>query len=167
MINILKLIHAFLGLNAIGAAVPVCLRMVAGRPCDKWVAHFLKFSLAASAVGMVLSIGHTSFTQSLAMLGVYASAVSVLSLYRLQSNENWEAALVMSTMCVLCLDGVIAMAHLFKFLAVCNVMEVSQQGVPFAISMAAVVLLFAFLSILALKKIDHEPSASVMQKVTR
>jgi hypothetical protein len=165
--NILKLIHAFLGCIAIGAGIAVCLRMVAGRPCDKWVARFLKFSLAASAMGMVLSVGHPSFTQSLAMLGVYASAFAVLCLRKFQSNENWEATLVMSTMCVLCLDAVVAMAHAFRFLAVCNVLGASQQVIAFPISMVSVVLLFAYLSIFALKRIHHEPDVSVIYKVTR
>jgi hypothetical protein len=167
MMNMLKLIHAFLGLNAIGAGIPVCIRMVAGRPFENWLAHFLRFSLAASAVGLILSIDHTSFTQWLAMLGVYASAFAVLSLRKLQSNENWGATLVMSTMCVLCLDAVVAMAHAFKLLAVCSAWGASQQVIPFAISMVSVVLLFAFLSILALKRIHNEPCASVMHKVSR
>lgn len=167
MMNMLKLIHAFLGLNAIGAGIPVCLRMVAGRPCDKWIAHFLRFSLAASAVGLVLSLGHTSSTQLFAMLGVYASAFAVLSLRKFQSNENWGAALVMSTMCVLCLDAVVAMAHAFKLLAVCNVLGSSQPGLSFAIAIIAAVFLFAFLSMLALKRIHREVNSSVMHEVTR
>ncbi len=167
MMYLLRLVHAILGIGAIGAGIIVCLRMAAGHPLDERVAHFLRLSLAASAIGMILSVGHTSFTQWLAMLGVYVSAFAVLSLRKFQSNEDWGTALIMSTMCVLCLDAVVALSHAFKLLAVCNVLETPQRVFPFVISMVMIVSLCASLSIQALKRIHHKPSASVIQKVAR
>ncbi|MGB8259349.1 MAG: hypothetical protein WCE75_03315 [Terracidiphilus sp.] len=167
MLTMLRLVHALLGLSALCAGIPVCFSMVVGRPLRKEIAHFLGFSLAASSVGMVLSVGHTSYAQWVAMLGVYVSGFAVLSLRKFQSNEDWGAALVMSTMCVLCLDAVVGMAHAFKLLATCNVPGLPKQVIPFSVSTVSIVLLFTFLSIVARKKIQHEPSASVMHKVTR
>jgi len=167
MMTIFRLIHAVLGISAIGAGAVVCLRMAAGHLLDEQVAHFLKLSLAASTVGMILSIGHTSFTQWLALLGVYVSAFAVLSLRNCQSNDGWETALVMSTMCVLCLDAVVAMSHAFTLLAVCNVLGTPHQAFPFVVSMVTVVSLFAFLSVQALNRIHPQPGASDIQKVAR
>lgn len=167
MLNILRFIHAFLGINAVGAGISVCLRMVAGRSFDKWVPNFLKFSLAASVVGLILSINRSSFTQSLTMLGVYASAFAMLSWRKYKSTESWGPAVVLSIMCILCLDTVVMSAHIFKLLVVCNILRPSQPSVLLPISMAITVLLFAPLSTIALNKIQQLPSHSVLHKVAR
>ncbi len=152
MLNLLKLIHVFLGLNALGAGTAVCTRMVTGRPFETWFKHFLRFSLAAASVGLILSIDHTSVTQLFTMLTVYASGFALLSWRKYSSSDSWRPAVVLSTMCVLCLETVIMIAHIFKFLAACNVLGLARPDIPLAVSMVTVVLLFALLSTTALKK---------------
>ena len=167
MLNLLKLIHVFLGLNALGAGAAVCTRMVMGRPFAKWVKHFLRFSLVGASAGLLVSIGHTSLTQLLTMLAVYASAFAVFSWRKYSASDSWGPAVVLSTMCVLCLDTVIMIAHIFKFLAASNVLGLERPDIPLAVSMVTVVLLFALLSANALKKIHQHSSNSLMHKAAR
>lgn len=167
MLNILKLIHMFLALNAIGFGISVCIRMVTGRSFEAWVRHFLRFSLVAGSVGLILSIDHTSVTQLLTMLSVYASAFAVLAWRRYSTSDAWGPAVVLSTMCVLCLDTVIMFAHIFKLLAACNVLSLAQPDIPLAVSMVTAVLLFALLSTTALKRIHQHASDPLMHKVAR
>jgi len=167
MLNILKLIHIFLALNAIGAGISVCIAMVTGRFFEAWVRHFLRFSLAAGSMGLILSIGHHSVAQLLTMLSVYASAFAVLSWRKYSTSDAWAPAVVLSTMCVLCLDTVIMIAHIFKLLAACNVLDLAQPDIPLAVSMVTAVLLFALLSMTALKKIHQYATDPLMHKVSR
>jgi len=168
MLNILKVIHAFLGLNAIAAGIPVCIRMVLGRHFNEWVAHFLRISLAASAIGLILSIDHTDLVQWLTILGVYTSAFAVMSWRKVKSNEEWKTALVLGTMSVLCLDSLVAIVHVFKLLLFFSiVLGWSPPDSLFPISLATAVLLFAVLSIVAVKKNHQEISGPVIYKATQ
>jgi len=167
MRNILETIHIFLGLNAIGAGISVCVRMVAGRPFEKWVAHFLKLSVAAAAVGLILSIDHISLTQWLTAFGVYMSAFAILAWRKYNLFESWGPALVLSTMCVFCLDTVIAGAHVLKFMETCNLLSPSWPSGSFAVFMVAVVLLFAVLSTFAVKRLHPVPSEQMMNRMVR
>ena len=167
MLNLLKPIHVFLGLYALGAGAAVCTRMVTGRPFEMWVKHFLRFSLVAASVGLILSINHTGVTQLFTMLAVYASGFAVLSWRKYSSSDSWGPAVVLSTMCVLCLETVIMIAHIFRFLAACNVLDLAQPDIPLAVSMVTVVLLFALLSTTALKKIHQHATDPLMHKAAR
>jgi len=167
MLNLLKLIHVFLGLNALGAGAAVCTRMVMGCPFAMWVKHFLRFSLAGASVGLIMSINHTSVMQFLTMLTVYASGFAVLSWRKYCASGGWGPAVVLSTMCVLCLNTVIMIAHIFKFLAACNVLGLERPDISLAVSMVTVVLLFALLSANALKKIHQHASDPLMHKAAR
>jgi hypothetical protein len=167
MLNILKFIHMFLALNAIGAGTSVCIKMVTGRAFQAWVRHFLRFSLATGSVGLILSIGHTSATQSLTMLSVYVSAVAVFFWCKYGTSDTWAPAVVLSTMCVLCLDTVIVTVHIFKLLAASNVLGLVQPDIPLALSMVTAVLLFGLLSMAALRKIHQHAINTLMHKAAR
>ena len=167
MLDLLKLVHVFLGLNAVGAGAAVCIRMVAGRPFEIWVKNFLRFTLLTASVGLILSIHHTCVSQLLTMLTVYASGFAVLSWRKYNASDNWGPAVVLSTMCVLCLDSVIMIQHIVKLLAAWNVPGLAQPDIPLAISTVSAVLLFVFLSTTALKRLHQHPSASMLHKVAR
>jgi hypothetical protein len=167
MLNLLKLIHVFLGLNALGAGGGICMRMVTGRPFDMWFKYFLRFSLTAASVGLILSIGHTSVIQLFTMLTVYASGFAVFSWRKYCASQSWGPAVVLSTMCVLCLEAVIMTAHVFRFMAARNILSLVRPDIPLAVSMVTVVLLFALLSTTALKKIHQHASNPVMHKAAR
>lgn len=167
MLNILKLIHMFLALNAIGAGIALCIRMVTGRLFEVWVRYFLRFSLGTGSVGLILSIDHTSLTQLLTMLSVYVSALAVFFWRKSRISDTWAPAVVVSTMCVLCLDTVIMIAHIFKFLAAFNVVSLARPEIPLAISMVTAVLLFGLLGATALKNIHPHASNSLIRKAAR
>ena len=168
MLNLLKLIHVFLGLNALGAGASVCTRMVTGRSFDMWVKHFLRFSLAASSVGLILSINHTGAIQLLTMLTVYACGFAVLSFRKYSASEAWGPAVVLSTMCVLCLDTVIAIAHILKALTACAAPgRIARPDILLAVSTVTAVLLFALLSLTALRKFHQHATDLLMHRVAR
>lgn len=164
---ILKLIHTFLGFNAIIGGVAACIRMISGRSFEEWVGHFLGFSLAVSAVGLVFSLDHTSLIQWLTMLGVCVSAFAVISLRKFNSNEKWGTTLILSTMCALCLDLLIMIVHVFSVLAILSVLGWPQADFLFSISMVTAVLVFAVLSLIAAKKHHYGERAPVPHKVSR
>ena len=164
---IFQLIHAFLGLNAIVGGIAVCIRMISGRSFEEWIAHFLKFSLAASAVGLVLSLDHTGVVQWLTILGVCGSTLTLVSQRKARANGEWSTTLVLGTMCVLCLDSLIVIVHVFNVLTLCTILGWPQPEFLYPVSMASTVLLFAVLSPIAVKRKHFRERAPVLHKVSR
>jgi hypothetical protein len=167
MLNVLRFIHVFLAVNAIGAGISLCMRMVGGKPFKVSMKRFLEWSLGAGSAGLIFSIHHTSATELLTMLGVYVAAFAVFSWRKCRASDAWVPALVLSTMCVLCLDAVIVIMHIVKLLAVCHLLGSVSPDLPLATLTVCAVLLFAFLSTTTLKRLQQHQSNSMVHKAAR
>lgn len=167
MLNVLRFIHVLLAVNAIGVGISLCMRMVGGKPFKIWVKPFLELSLAAGAAGLIFSIHHTNATELLTMLGVYVSAFAVFSWRKCTVSDAWIPALVLSTMCVLCLDAMIVITHIVKLLAVCNLLGSVSPDLPLATLTVCTVLLFTFLSTTTLRRLQHHQNNSMVHKAAR
>ena len=167
MLSLLKLIHIFLGLNTLAAGLAVCSRMMRGKPFVQWVRHFLRFSLASASVGLILSIDHRSGLQLLTMITVYVSGLVVFSWRKYSTSDAWGPAVVLSTMSVLCMQGMIISVHAAKFLQTCSLLGGRTEHTQMIALDAGIVLLFAIFSTISLKKIHRHASVSVMHGVTQ
>jgi len=165
MLNLLRLVHVFFGLNALAAGLAVCTRMITGRSFGRWVRSFLRFSLASSSVGLILSIHHASVTQLLTMLTVYLSGFAVFSWRKYSTSDGWGPAVVLSTLSVFSLQTVIIMAHICRAMAECNLISSAQSQVQMGVLITTAVMLFAILSTMSLKRIHQHAINSVMRKV--
>jgi len=162
MLDLLKLIHVFLGINVLGAGVGLSIRMMTGRPFEEWVKNFLRFSLASASVGLLLSIRHTSLTQLLTMLTVYVSGFAVFSWRKYVASDSWGQAVVLSTMSVFCLQTVIVAAHVLRVIVACNLLNSTEIQLPMMALSATSIMAFAVLSTISLKRLHQDPSGSVM-----
>lgn len=168
MLNLLRLIHVFLGMNAFAAGVAVCIRMITGRSFGMWVKNFLRFSLASSSAGLILSINHTSVTQLLTMITVYLSGFAVFSWRKYVTSDAWGPAVVLSTMSVFCVQTAIVAAHACRLLAACNLMSSTEMQARMGVLMIApAVLLFAVFTTVSLKRIPQHANDTVMHKAAR
>lgn len=167
MLNLLKVIHVFLGINALGAGVAVSIRMMTSRPFEAWVKNFLRFSLASASVGLILSIKHTSVTQLLTMLTVYLSGFAVHSWRKYGASDSWGPAVVLSTMSVFCLQTVVIAAHVLRVIAACDLLNPSEIQVHMMALSATAILVFALVTMISLKRLHQHPSGSVMHKAAR
>lgn len=167
MLNLLRLIHIFLGINTLAAGAAVCVRMMKGKPFQQWVRHFLRFSLASASVGLILSINHTSGTQLLTMLTVYVSGLVIFSWRKYGASDAWGPAVVLGTMCVLCMQTVIMCAHVMKFLVTCKLLDTRESHPQIVVLDLATVLLFMAFSTISLKRIHRHPTTSMVHGVAR
>jgi len=167
MINLLRVIHVFLAVNAMAAGISLSIKMVGGKPFKVWVKRFLELSLAAGSAGLIFSIHHMSATELLTMLSVYVSAFAVFSWRKCRASDAWEPALVLSTLCVLCLDAVIVITHIVKLLAFCHLLGSVSPDLSLATLTVCAVLLFAFLSTTSLKRLQQHQSDSMAHKAAR
>jgi hypothetical protein len=168
LLTLFKLIHVFVGLNAIGIGIAVAIRMASGRRFERWAVQFLKYSLAASATGMLLALDHPDIMSWAAALGVYLSGLAVLTSRKSGLSGDWALAFLLSTLSVLCLDTVVAVAHLFRVLARFNLLKSSPDNTVVVFAAALItVLMFAVLSVVSVRKSHMNATSSFVHKVTR
>lgn len=164
---ILKTIHVFFGISAIGIGIPVLIEMISGRPFERWAIQFLRVSLLASAMGLLLSLYHADLMRWAAVLGVYASGIAVLAWRKFELAEGSALAFVLSTLSVLYLDTVIMLAHACRLLVRLNVIASWQPNLMFFASALMAIPLFAVFSVVSVQRLHISATDSIVQMVTR
>jgi hypothetical protein len=160
ILGILKLVHILFGLIGIGAGTVVLLGMFTGELLDKWSAIFLKCALAVSVTGLLFPLHHVLPTHWAAMLEIYVSGVAILAWRRFRLAGIWAPAFALSMIFTLCLNILVAIAHVFDYLPVFEMLAPTQPKLLFLITESMVMLLFAGLGIFTVKRYRNRPTSS-------
>lgn len=153
ILNILRWIHASFGLATFGVGLVLVPRLVAGRRFEKLAVTFLKCSLIASAIGLVLAIFHPGPARWTAVLAVYVSALAVFALRKLRVARLWVPGFALSVLAVFCLDAFVGIEHLSQFLQTIGALSAHQVSELFIAAQAFAALLFAVLGFFTVKHI--------------
>lgn len=155
MLNILKVLHASFGLATFGVGLFLLPRLVAGRRFEKPAVTFLKCSLMASAIGLVLAIFHPGPARWTAVLALYVSALAVFALRKLHVARMWVPGFALSVLAVFCLDVFVGIAYLSQFLQTIGKISASRADDLFIAAQAMAALLFIVLGFFSVKHIWH------------
>ena len=157
ILDILKFVHVVLALVGLGAEIGLLCRMVIGGRIERWAVPFLKFTLLAGATGILLSLYHPGLARGGAMLAVYVSGLAVLALRKFHLAGIWAPTFVLSLISVLCLDSLVAVVHLLRFLSAYNLVPPDQTSQPLFFTASIVMLFFAALGIFAMRRYRNKP----------
>jgi hypothetical protein len=160
ILGILKLVHILFGLIGIGAGTVVLFSMFAGELLDKWSVILLKCSLAVSVTGLLFPLHHFLPTHWAAMLEICFSGVAVLAWRRFRLTGIWAPVFALSIILVVCLNILVAIAHIFEYLPVFKMLAPTQPKLLFLITESMVMLLFAGLGIFTVKRYRNRPTSS-------
>jgi hypothetical protein len=152
ILGVIKLVHILFGLIGLGTGIMVLFGMFAGQLLDKWSAIFLKCALAASVTGLLFPTHHFLPTHGAAMLEIYASAMAVLAWRRFRLAGVWALIFALSMIFTLCLNILVAIAHIFEYLPVFTLMAPAQPKLLFLITESMVMLFFAGLGVFTVKR---------------
>lgn len=161
ILGILQFVHVAFGLIGIGAGVIVLFRLLTGEFLDKWAAIFLKCVLAASVTGLLFPSPYFIATHWAAMLGIYVSGLAILAWRRFHLAGIWAPVFALSIMSALCLNILVAVAHIFHYPPVPGVSSPAQPKLLFLITESIVMLLFAGLGIFTVKRYRKRPIRSL------
>jgi len=117
ILEILKSVHFVSGVVGICAGAWVVFGILTEKLVEKWIFLFLRCALTASVTGLCFPFDHLLPTHWAAISAVYVSALAVLSLQRYGLAGIWAPVFALSIMLVLCLDVLVAIAHVFDMLA--------------------------------------------------
>lgn len=161
ILGILKFAHVVLALVGLGAGVGLLWGMVSGGRIKRWAVPFLKFTLLASATDILLSLYHPGLARWGAMLVVYVSGLAVLALRKFHLAGIWAPTFVLSLISVLCLDFLVAVVHLFRFLSAYNLVPPERTSQLLFFTASIVMLFFAALGIFAMRRYRNKPHSSL------
>jgi hypothetical protein len=154
MRDLLELIHTFLALTAMCSGITVSIRLVSGELFEDWALHFLKYSLAASALGILLSLNQVALSTWITALGVYVSGFAVLASRRLQVAETWLSAFAMGTLFALFLDSIILVLYIVGLFASCGAL-IPAPALVLPVTAFALIPPFAVISTISLKRLHR------------
>jgi hypothetical protein len=154
---LLTLIHAVLAAITLCAGIAALLRIFAGRPFERWSAIFIKTALAASVTGLLFSASVFRVSYLTATVTVYVAGVAILAWKRFHLTRSWGLVFVLSLMGVLCLNVLVAVQHLFGWLAMLDVSASKTINLLSFITNSAVVLFFAVMGIFAVRRYQGKP----------
>jgi hypothetical protein len=155
ILGFLKFIHVTFGLIGLVAGTRVLFGMLAGVFLEKWVVIFLKCALAASVTGLLFPFHHFLPTHWAAMLGIYTSGIAILAWRRYYLAGIWALVFVLCIAFVLCLDVLVAIAHIFGMLVF------THHKLLFPLIESMVTLLFAGFCIFAVTRYRNKSAISL------
>lgn len=154
ILEILKFVHIIFGAAGVYAGARMAFSILTGSPLKRWPLTFLKCALVTSATGLLFPFHHFLPTHGAAMSAVYVSGAAVLAWRKYHLSGHWALLFMLSTMLVFCLDILAVIAHVFGML-------IPAQPMPlFLITECMVMLLFAGLGLLTVRRYHNPPARS-------
>ncbi len=160
ILGVLKLVHILFGLIGLGTGIMVLFGMFAGELLEKWSAIFLKCSLAVGVTGLLFPAYYFLPTHWAAMLQIYISAMAVLAWRRFRLAGVWALIFALSIIFTLCLNILVAIAHIFDYLPVFKMLAPAQPKLLFLIIESIVMLFFKGLGIFTVMRYRNRPIKS-------
>lgn len=152
ILGILKLAHVLFALIEIGAGIVVLFGLFSGELLDKWSVIFLKCALATGVTGLLFPFHHFLPAHWAAMLEIYFSGVAVFAWRRFRLAGVWDPAFALSILLIVCLNILVAIAHIFEYLQAFRMLVPTQPKLMFLITESMVMLLFTGLGIFTVKR---------------
>jgi hypothetical protein len=152
ILSILRLGYAVCDLISIGSGTIVLFGLLSGELIDKWATRFLRYSLATSITGLLISLHDFTLVQECSILTVYTSGLAILAWRKFHLSGIWRSIFALTITIVLYLNVVVAIDQAFEQIFRITGLtpaqsELTSQGTQFL-----VMLLFAVIGIVAVKR---------------
>lgn len=154
------LLHVAISLVAIFAGLVVLFRgMLASRRLPGWTSVFLWTTVATSVTGFLFPFKQFLPSHAFGIISLVVLAAAIPALYKFRLAGGWRSIYVAGAVFSLYLNVFVLVVQLFVKIPALKALAPTQKEPPFLIAQGAVLLAFAILGILALKRFRPEPAA--------
>jgi hypothetical protein len=152
ILEIVRFVHVVCALIGMGSGIAVLFGMLIGEFPHRWAAIFLKCALVTSVSGLLLP--HHSFlvTDRVSILIIYLSALAVVAWRRYGLAGIWAPVFAMSMDIALCLEILVAVAHVFRYSRFFGALCPTRPGDIFCIAELIAALPFAGFALLIVRR---------------
>jgi hypothetical protein len=146
------LVHVVISLVGIGSGFVVIAGFLKAKRLDGWTALFLTATVLTSVTGFLLPFHKFMPSHAVGTLSLLVLALAILGRYQYHLNGVWRPIYAVSAVIAQWFNVFVLVAQLFAKVPALTALAPTQSEPPFAITQAAVLVLFIWLGILAVKR---------------
>jgi hypothetical protein len=151
------LVHVLISLVGIGSGLIVLLGLLNGKRLDGWTALFLATTVATSVTGFFFPFDHLLPSHKVGIISLVMLAIAIAARYSLNLAGSWRRTYVVTAVISLYLNVFVAVVQSFLKVPALKAMAPTQTEPPFLIAQTVVLLVFAVLTFMAVKRFRIEP----------
>ena len=146
------LLHVIISLVGIASGLVVLFAMIGGRRADALTAVFLATTVATSVTGFFFHSKAIGPPHIVGVISLVVLAVALLALYGRRLAGVWRPVYVVTAVLALYLNSFVAVVQAFLKIPALHALAPAGSEPPFAIAQVLVLLAFAGLGYLAVKR---------------
>jgi len=150
------LIHVVISLVGIASGLVVMYGLVTAKRLGGWTALFLLTTVATSVSGFAFPNEHVTPGQIVGVLSLVVLAIAILARYGLHLNGPWRWIYVVSASVALYFNVFVLVVQSFEKVSALKALAPTQKEPPFVVAQLAVLILFALLTLLAVRRFHTE-----------
>jgi hypothetical protein len=146
------IIHVLLSLVGILTGLVVVAGLLSAKRFDSWTIVFLASTLATSLTGFGFPFERLLPSHIVGAISLVVLAAAIYSRYVRLMEGRWRSIYVVTAVVALYLNIFVLVVQLFLNVPALNALAPTQSERPFAIAQTAVLLIFAALGVVAVKR---------------
>jgi len=146
------IIHVLLSLVGILTGLVVVAGLLSAKRFDSWTIVFLASTLATSLTGFGFPFERLLPSHIVGAISLVVLAAAIYSRYVRLMEGRWRSIYVVTAVVALYLNIFVLVVQLFLNVPALNALAPTQSEPPFAIAQTAVLLIFAALGVVAVKR---------------
>jgi hypothetical protein len=159
-VSTFTLVHVLLSLVGIGSGLLVVYGLILVKRFDGATAIFLATTVLTSLSGFLFPFTHLLPSHVLGIISLVALAIAVVARYARQMAGAWRSTYVVCAVLALYFNVFVLVVQLFEKVPAAHALAPTQKEPPFAVVQLLVLVIFAVLGVLAVKKFRPELSAT-------
>jgi hypothetical protein len=153
------LVHVAISLVGIGSGLVVLAGLLSAKRLDGWTGVFLASTAATSATGFFFPYHGFKPSYAVGALSLIVLTIACLARYRHRLAGPWRRTYVVSAVTALYFNVFVLVAQSFLKIPALRELAPTQSEPPFQAAQAAVLALFVWLGVAAVKNFRGEEAA--------
>jgi hypothetical protein len=150
-------LHVIISLIGIVAGIPVVYGLLSSKKLPGWTALFFATTILTSMTGFFFPVDGVKPSHVVGVISLVDLAVALLALYVYGLVGAWRWIYVVTALVGFYLNSFVLVAQSFLKVPFLNALAPTGTELPFASSQAALLALFVWLGVLAVKRFHKTP----------
>jgi hypothetical protein len=160
-VSTFTLLHTAISLIGIFAGLVVLYGMFGSKRLEGWTAVFLLTTVLTSVTGFFFPVDKILPSHIVGVLSLLVLAVTLAAVYVYRLAGHWRSLYIASAVFALYLNVFVGVVQAFGKVPFLTALAPTQKDLPFIIAQAAVLLLFIYFGIKALRTFHPEITAGL------
>lgn len=149
--GLLTEVHVLISLLGLFAGAVLVVDLLRGRIARTWATVFLWTTILTSVTGFLFRSASFGPPHVVGAISLVVLAIACVAYYRKQLHGAWRRSFVIAALFAFYLNAFVGVVQAFGKIPALNALAPTQEEPPFVIAQATVLVLFAALTVLAVR----------------